>query len=277
MDREHRGTKVFMEFGLVTPAELEQLTAVQGCRPSAPATQMTTQVGTTQHMHVILLNGLDCGTIHSMRRVQVYTDTFISQEEMLLEAARQLHEQQPQNVFDHNYARLLKTSPVGLKEANGQRHLQTVADITANSTGNLGLSTIDLTNMPVSNVSRRAAAVLPNKKRKAAKPSGAEAVPEGQCIPLSAAPSRKRGKGPDVVDGAETCSQTSRVSATGAMPAGAETLPPELKKVSQAMGQVPQCFRNISIEKLLLGEKLGNQLKGVGSSVVGQAFISLKP
>ena len=142
-DYESRGYTVIMEFGLLTEAEFEDLVGHKPSAVKATPTSLPSQTGKKHPMFLVTLEGLSCDKIHCMRRIQMKTTCYLTNQEMLLEAARQIHESQPQNVFEYNYEQLLKDNPVGMKDATGYRkNLKSIAELQQGEIEEVDLGTV---------------------------------------------------------------------------------------------------------------------------------------
>ena len=102
-DVECVGHQVFQDFGVLSDAQMRQLAELpKGAPFPAKSQQLTLKnaMGEECSFHVISLSGLDPGTILSMQKVRFFSSAYISSEEMLLIAAKQLQEDQAKTQFE---------------------------------------------------------------------------------------------------------------------------------------------------------------------------------
>ena len=128
-DYEYRGTTVYTEAALLTETEVQKLTGVTS---SALKLKDLTDFGLVKNEHgekqkffLMSLAGLDCGTIHSMRRIRMYSTLELTKRKALLE--NQLNETQPEAVMKANYDQMLVATPSGLK-CSTRFQLETLAE-----------------------------------------------------------------------------------------------------------------------------------------------------
>ena len=98
-DCTRQGYTVYMEFGLVTESELFDLITMEK-NSKAQAAWKNEQVTMENHLgvkcrqYLISLAGLDLSTIFSIRKIRFQASASMTQDEMLLQAARQFEEGQ---------------------------------------------------------------------------------------------------------------------------------------------------------------------------------------
>lgn len=108
------GVEVMVEVGVLTESELKQLMErVSDADVELGATLKTANIvsapmidhlGDMANLYVISLRNLPCHEIHSLRRMKVFSSSLLNLQECLVEAARQLGEAQPKNLFQHRQA-----------------------------------------------------------------------------------------------------------------------------------------------------------------------------
>ena len=289
MDTETRGYRVFMQFGLLTEAELEKFT---GKKPGALKVQgcsMPSQTGSRQQMYLITLDDLSCCEVHAMRRIEMFTSLALSQEEFLLEASKQLHKEHATNVFQFNYEGVLQKNPVGLRDATGYRqHVKSLEQLRGQEMEAMleaeavpSTEPIDVDDdQPATHKSRRLQAEpkKTRKKRKAAESPDADRRSDAASVAASAVASlAASGSQLAPVTKLELRSDGGRVYRVGARKGGSvgdSGMDPILEEVASAMKSVPNCFKKLTIPGLLRGDKCGNQINGVRARVAGVCFLS---
>ena len=122
-DYEKRGYSIYVEYGLLTPAEFEHLASLPDKAPQIKSEMVTFPGplgagGTSKSFYLISLMGLDMAAICSMRRIKFYTHMGLEHKEMLLLAARQLSQTQGKTLFQFNNERQAENLPKQIKEDN---------------------------------------------------------------------------------------------------------------------------------------------------------------
>ena len=288
-DTETRGYRIFMEFGLLTESELEGLTGKKPQARQVPGFSMQSQTGSLQQMFLVTLDGLSCCQIHSMRRIEMYTSNALSQEELLLEAARQLHKEHAANVFEFNYAGLLKKNPVGLRDATGYRqHVKSVEQLRSAELEAMiavvpqeePISVDD--DQPATHTSRRLQAE-PKKRRRRKGGEGTQSPARSDAASAAASAAAASGSRPGsqlaaAVAKVEIKSEGGRVYQVGGRRASSgldsDAMDPTLEEAALQMRSMPHCFKKLTIPRILQGDKLGNQINGARAPVAGICFRS---
>ena len=114
-----RGTEVYTEAGLLTEAEVMRLV---GALPSSLNLKDLSEYGLVRNEHgeprklfLVSLAGLDCGAIHSLRRIKMFSTIELRRSTHLLPARQQLTPSQPKDLMDANYGEMLSALPNGVK------------------------------------------------------------------------------------------------------------------------------------------------------------------
>ena len=277
-DVEQRGAMVFVDFAVLTEKEMQDLLASRPQTAKALKSEPTLlhgQTGKQQLMHVMSLDGLTCCEIACLRRMRIFTSVHLAMEEMLVEASKMLHGGHADNVFQANWQKLVNKQPPGLRDTSGFHNIPSKKDLLAKAE-EMALShamrgvplgaepVIDVEKdggRPTTNLSRRLAAI-PKKtapKRKVGKAPPTPPGSEGGISKARSDPAIGVGKARSK-KGRQDASLVPDASEAGQL--ALQEVDPQLHPVAEALKQVPPCFLRFSIDRLLKGEKLGNQLQG---------------
>ena len=269
-DVEQRGSMVFIDVALLTEKEMQDFLASRPKSTRALKMEATTlpgQTGKEQSMYVLSLDGLTCSEIHAQRRMRIYTSLFLAQEDLLAQATKVLHAAHASNVFQSNWEKLVGKQPAGLRDTTGFRIIPSKAKllekadelaVASELRGATVLSTAQnevtlIEDEPANNLSRR---LTPKDKKTPAKRKPFKAPPTPPCSEggISRAKSgSKRGR-PETELVEEGPLDPTKLAL--------QDVEPQLRPEAQALGTVPPCFIKFSIERMLNGEKMGNQLQG---------------
>jgi hypothetical protein len=207
-----------------------------------------------------------------MRRMKVFCRGFLSMEDVLLEAGRQLMVGQAAKLFDHNAAKQVASNPNGLKDTTGLRHLPNLVNLVERLDKHLKLKSdadqkkaaaeaedededVDemeaesseedaasktATRAPARAVSSRLSKMSHLKKKDMKRASSASGAKKGAATPDS--PSGPQLLNEEVTGGA---------------------LSAELMKVVMKLGHTPQSFYTLNVEVALAGKvKMGRAIEG---------------
>ena len=301
LDVEQRGTMVFVDFALLTDKEFQELLAERPRNAKtlkSEPTSMYGQTGKTQQMHVLSLRGMSCCEIHSCRRLRVYSTMFLAQEELLVEAAKMLHSQHAANVFQANWEKIVAKQPTGLRDTVGFRSIPSTEELLAKAdemaveramrgaaelpqASGRDSQTIDLEAEPPNMSMSRRTQDVPKKSQQSrrrqkvpqspprsdggskAQSVGGASKPQsvgGASKPQSGAPKSRKGSGASDAQLWADGGDVGRETGSGLL----LDVDPQLRPVAEALRQVPPCFLRFSIDRILKGDKMGNQLNGVG-------------
>ena len=262
-DSTKQGYKVYMTFGLVTLDELIELTALPRTAPwnqiKGEAVQLENHLGkVVDAQYLISLRGLTCSEIHSIRRVEFFSSVCLSQDEFLLQAARQLEENQAHGYFEHHCQKQVELNPEQLSSHEKHKGIKTVED---------------LKNKIIKEAARRGDDLMAGKAVKGEADDNASDSEENAGKKVQSGPRRfaetakklkskpvaRRAKGKQAAPNLPATTTTTTSTTGGAEAAveneddagAANSLPhPDLETVVEELKQTPRCFLNLSTQRV---------------------------
>ena len=269
LDYRRQGYESYMEFGLLSEAEMLELNELQKGTPlpqsmKGKAVLLENYLGKKVLQFLISLRGLDCSTIHSIRRVKFHCSVGLSQEDMLLQAAKQLHRDQAHNNWTHNLKKQIECGPACMQEHNSYNSIQDLAGFKADI---------------AKEAARRGEDI--NKGKGSGKGKGSDSEDDAN----SSGPRSKKVTGASARRFSEPAQPAkkpkSRVSKKGKQ-AGFEDdlnevanvevssadIEKSLQPVVDELKSTPKCFLNLSISRIFAGEKLMRSVDAVQPSNV---------
>ena len=219
---------------------------------NAEMVSMTNPLGKTCKYYMFSLLGLDCSTIHAVRKVRYSSSAGISHDQLLLQAARQFQENQAQSMYAFNSEEQLKTYPKALDE--GQDNV-------------LNLATMEGLQKKILQEAAKQGADLPDSQPDPSFDDDDGALQAKKVAPAQS--SRLQGKvavpKPKRRKSAKKPEQ-EQVEGEGEEVVEATSLSKELRAVADELKTVPRCFANLSPARTLAGEKLMRSVGAVPAS-----------
>ena len=131
---EQTGVMVFMDVGVLTEGEMKNLTGQPANKLKVEKkleveTGLKSPLGGEAKYFVVSLSGLPASDILAMRRARVWSDTFLSCEDFLLQAANQLLKDQASKLYTHFREENASNNPTHLKNDAGYVNLAEVAEM----------------------------------------------------------------------------------------------------------------------------------------------------
>lgn len=272
------GVEVMVEVGVLTESELKQLMErVSDADVELGATLNTANIvsapmidhlGDMANLYVISLRNLPCHEIHSLRRMKVFSSSLLNLQECLVEAARQLGEAQPKNLFQHRQAQEKDKLPSGFKDTGGTRHLQDIQSLIS--------KVAKKTEKAVAKAAAAKAAAAAEdeedtgeddrQSRSEQESDASESEVEVRKVaPAHAVKQEAGSKRPNSgAAAAKKRSKTKEPSDDEDFEGGSQEITGEFLKCVKKLGSVPQCFYQLKPEEIMKKkQKIGRSLDAV--------------
>ena len=254
-----QGYKISMTFGLVTQDELlDILELPKGA--SVPASvikseQVTLEnhVGQPTKQYLISNRGLPCDIIHSIRQVEFYFTAFLSQDEYLLRAARQLEDDQATHKYDFHCKQQLNCNPKPFKNSAGHSAILDAEGMKGKIVKEAAKRGEDLS--------------TPGGKDEDASDAEGSKKVRGGPSRYADPPSKKNPKAKSSKK-ALASGREEEIEEAVFDDAGAGMFAGDLRLVLDELKSTPKCFNNLSVERIFKGERLMRSTEAVVAPVV---------
>lgn len=254
---EQTGVMVFMDVGVLTEGEMKNLTGQPANKLKVEKkleveTGLKSPLGGEAKYFVVSLSGLPASDILAMRRARVWSDTFLSCEDFLLQAANQLLKDQASKLYTHFREENASNNPKHLKNDAGYVNLAEVAEMIDDNA-----RTIPQDGQPEQRADDDAHSVSEDEGE------GVKAVHAGAQMKMAANKSKQAAKGR--AKKAQSDSAKALDEEEVAMEcADMEGMEPELRQVATKLKSLPKCFTKLNVNSIMDGAKIGRSIEAAG-------------